>query len=160
MAIFVFKIMTLIVRTAAKPIIQWVTYHNKLKLQDQNTNMKYVKDYIIWTGQAFNYYNIKINRKLFGLSKTEVIKPLSNEKAIEKGAEFLSEFLIYSILIILPVIEYLRSNKASKEVEFLRQQEIRRMKNDIDALEKQNENLRNRINEMSNIFAEVINTKI
>ena len=165
MAIFVFKVMTLVVRTAAKPIIQWVTYYNKLKLQEQNTNLNFVKDSIIWTGQAYNYYNIKMNRILFGLSKTEVIKPLSSDKAIEKGAEFLSEFLIYTILITLPILEYIRTNNISKEVEYLRQQEIRRMNNDIDALERQNEILKNRLKEMSMILDGIktmneINTKI
>lgn len=159
MAIFVFKVMTLVVRTAAKPIIQWVTYYNKLKLQEQNTKLKLLKDSILWIGQAYNYYNIRLNRIIFGLSRTEVIKPLSNEKAIEKGAEFLSEFLIYSILIVLPVLEYIRSNNASKEIEFLREKEVSRMQNDIDKLEKENEKLRERLQNIGKILDE-INTKI
>jgi optic atrophy 3 protein len=159
MAIFVFKVVTLIVRTVAKPLIQWVTYYNKLKLQEQRSNLAFIKDRIIWTGQVVNYYNVKINRQLFRLSKTEPIKPLSEDKAIEKGAEFLSEFLVYSILITLPIYEYLRQNKINKQTEYLKEQEIRRMKNDINALTAQNQNLIENINELKSLLIE-LNKKI
>jgi hypothetical protein len=56
-------------------------------------------------------------------------------------------------------MEYLRTNKASKEIEFLREQEVRRMQNDIDSLEKKNEILFNNLKELSGILEE-INTKI
>ncbi len=148
MAIFVFKIMTVVIKTVAKPIIQWVTFYNKQMLQEQNTKLKTIKNIIIYIGQSYNYFNVKLNRKLFGLSKADVIKPLSNEKAIEKGAEFLSEFLIYSIIIIIPIIELIKNNNASKELEFLRQEKVKKMKNEIEILEQKNENLRKRLNEI------------
>lgn len=155
MAILIFKVVTLVVRTVAKPLISWVTYYNRLKLQEKNSSLKFIKNEIIWTGQVVNYYNIKINRKLFRLSNTEPIKLLSEEKAIEKGAEFLSELLIYSILIVLPVMEWFRQSKANKEAESLKEQEIRRMKNDIFALAHENGELIAKIDEIKMIMKEI-----
>ena len=137
MAILVFKFVTLIVRTIAKPLISWVTYYKRLKLQEQNPKLAFIKNKVVWVGQVVNYYNIKINRKLFRLSTTEPIKPLSEEKAIEKGAEFLSEFLVYSILISLPVIEWLRQNKITKENEF--------SKEELEKLAKENPEIKSAI---------------
>lgn len=159
MAILVFKVVTLVVRTIAKPLISWITYYKRLKLQEQNSKLDFIKNKIVWIGQVVNYYNIKINRKLFRLSSNEPIKPLSEDKAIEKGAEFLSEFLVYSILISLPVLEWYRQSKITKEQEYLKEQELRRMKNDILALSEQNNELRARMEELRNIMKE-INNKI
>jgi len=159
MAILLFKVVTLVVRTIAKPIISWVTYYNRMKLQEKNSNLKFIKDDIVWIGQIVNYYNIKINRKLFRLSSTEPIKSLSEEKAVEKGAEFLSELLVYSILITLPVIEWYRQSKINKEAEYLKEQEIRRMKNDIFALTHENSDLIQKIDEIKQLMKQ-INDKI
>lgn len=159
MAILLFKVVTLVVRTVAKPLISWVTYYNRLKLQEKNSKLAFIKNEIVWIGQVVNYYNIKINRKLFRLSTLEPIKPLSEDKAIEKGAEFLSELLIYSILIALPVLEWYRQSNINKEAEFLKEQEIRRMKNDIFALTHENEELIAKIDEIKMLMKE-INDKI
>jgi len=158
MAILVFKVVTLVVRTIAKPLISWVTYYNRLKLQEQKSNLVFLKNKIVWIGQAYNYYNIKINRSLFRLSKSDPIKPLSEDKAIEKGAEFISEFLVYSILITLPVLEWYRQAKITKEADYLKDQELRRMTNDILALKEQNNQIKAKVEELQ-MFIKEINNK-
>ena len=155
MAILIFKVVTLVVRTIAKPLIQWITFYNRLKLQEKNSKLNFIKEEIVWMGQVVNYYNIKINRKLFRLSNTEPIKPLSEEKAIEKGAEFLSELLVYTILISLPVMEWFRQSKINKEAEFLKEQQIRRMKSDIYALTYKNNELIAKIDEIKFLIKEI-----
>jgi len=159
MAILVFKVVTLVVRTIAKPLISWVTYYNRLKLQEQKSNLVFLKNKIVWIGQAYNYYNIKINRSLFRLSKSDPIKPLSEDKAIEKGAEFISEFLVYSILITLPVLEWYRQAKITKEADYLKDQELRRMTNDILALKEQNNQIKAKVEELQ-MFIKEINNKL
>jgi len=157
MSILVFKFVTLIVRTIAKPLISWLTYYNRLKMKEQNAKFAFVKNRIINIGQLGNYYNIKINRKLFRLSSREPIKPLTEEKAIEKGAEFLSEFIVYSILISLPVLEWYRQSLISKEIENQKEQEIKNIKSDLGELTKQNNVLREKLNELKFIMSEISN---
>jgi hypothetical protein len=157
MSILVFKFITLIVRTIAKPLISWLTYYNRLKMKEQNAKFAFVKNRIINIGQLGNYYNIKINRKLFRLSSKEPIKPLTEEKAIEKGAEFLSEFIVYSILISLPVLEWYRQSLISKEIENQKEQEIKNIKSDLGELTKQNNVLREKLNELKFMMSEISN---
>jgi len=157
MSILVFKFVTLIVRTIAKPLISWLTYYNRLKMKEQNAKFAFVKNRIINIGQLGNYYNIKINRKLFRLSSREPIKPLTEEKAIEKGAEFLSEFIVYSILISLPVLEWYRQSLISKEIENQKEHEIKNIKSDLGELTKQNNVLREKLNELKFIMSEISN---
>ena len=62
-------------------------------------------------------------------------------------------------MIILPVWEYVRSNNAAKEGEFLRCQEVRRMQDEIFALDRENEKLKERLRDLDKVLLE-INTKI
>lgn len=155
MSNIVLKFMTLVVRTIAKPLISWVTYYNKLKLVEQNAKFAFIKNRIINIGQITNYYNIKINRKLFRLSSKEPIKPLSEEKAIEKGAEFVSEFIVYSILISLPVIEWYRQSLISKEVERQKELEVQKIRSDLNALAQQNKVIKEKLSELKFLMSEI-----
>lgn len=155
MAILVFKVFTLVVKTVAKPLISWITHYNKLKLQESNSKFLFIKNKIVWVGQVVNYYNIKINRKLFRLSNNEPIKALSEDKAVEKGAEFISELLVYSIVITLPILEWYRGSQIAKQEQYLKDQEIRRIKSDLSALKEQNTTLKDKINELKQILNEM-----
>ena len=155
MAILLFKVFTVIVKTTAKPIIQWVTYYKRLKLQEPNSKFKVIKEKIIWVGQFINFYNVKINRRLFSLSKTEPIKSLSEDKAIEKGSEFISELLVYSIVLSLPIMEWIRQNKINKQNEFIKEEGIRKIKYDIYHLHLQNVLLKIKLDKLKNNLEEL-----
>lgn len=159
MAIILFKIATLVIKTIAKPIISWATYYNRMKLQEPGDKYKFVKNKIVYVGQITNYYNTKINRRLFRLSTIDPIKNLPEEKAIEKGAEVLSEFLIYTILISLPVMEWLRQKRITRYKEYIRKQSLRRIKSDIECVVRNNESLSREIKELK-FMLEEINKKI
>ena len=134
MSLFVFKIITLVVRTLAKPMIAWVTHYKKLALLQSKSDINlFWKNRLVNLGNKVDHFNSYINRKIFRL-KPEPFKKLSDEKALERGAEFFSEVLIYSILISLPVIEYLRQTKSNAEIEFIREKGLRRMRNDIEQM--------------------------
>ena len=117
MSLFVFKIITLVVRTLAKPMIAWVTHYKKIALLQSNSDINtFWRNRLINLGNRVDQFNVYINRKIVGL-KQENYKKLSDEKALERGAEFFSEVLVYSILISLPVIEYVRQTKLNKKNE-------------------------------------------
>ena len=120
MSTFMFKVMNLVVRTIAKPLISWVTHYKKLKFKEESGSKVqiFLRRKLINVGQSWNYYNILINRKLFKISSSNTsINSLSEEKALERGAEFISEILIYSLLILIPLLEWWRLSKISKAKE-------------------------------------------
>lgn len=155
MSLFVFKIITLVVRTLAKPMIAWVTHYKKLALMNQESEInKFWRNRLINLGNRVDYFNIYINRRILGL-KFEHHKKLSNDKALERGAEFFSELLVYSILISLPVIEYIRQSKINKETEFIREKGLRRMNNDMNEIHKQNEKVNDSVDEILKVLKEI-----
>jgi hypothetical protein len=159
MAIFIFKVLALLVRTIAKPMISWATYYKRIKLQQVEYKDHWIRHQVANLGQIVNYYNTKLNRKMFKLSATDPIKLLPEEKAIEKGAEFISEFLIYTILISLPVFEWYRQSRISKHKELVKERGIKRMKNDLEKILCENQELRKNLGELK-IVLEELNTKI
>ncbi len=159
MAIFIFKILALVIRTTAKPIITWATYYNRLKLQESNTKYKYIRKYIISTGQITNYYNTKFNRIFFRLPSTDPIKRLTEDKAIEKGAELASEILIYTILLSLPIFEWWRQSKINKAKEEMKEIGLKRLRIDVELLSEDNKKIKEELKIMKNFLSE-INSKL
>jgi hypothetical protein len=116
MAVFLFKVVSIAVRTLARPLINWLSYYNRIKMQEsKNIFAIFMKNKLIFLGQNFHYYNVLLNRKIFGLSKESVIKPLTEDKALERGAELISEMIVYSILLIVPSYEMIKSYKTTQQ---------------------------------------------
>lgn len=159
MAIFIFKIIAVVIRTVAKPLITWATYYNRIKLQEPNSKYIFLRKYILWIGQMTNYYNTRLNRKVFKLPATDPIKKLTDDKAIEKGAEFASEVLIYTILLSLPMLEWWRQSSISKLKDEMKETGIKRMRVDAELLGQQNSKLKSELKELKGLLCE-INSKL
>ena len=159
MAIFIFKIIAVVIRTVAKPLITWATYYNRIKLQEPNSKYIFLREYILWIGQMTNYYNTRLNRKVFKLPATDPIKKLTDDKAIEKGAEFASEVLIYTILLSLPILEWWRQSSITKLKEEMKETGIKRMRVDAELLGQQNSKLKSELKELKGLLCE-INSKL
>jgi hypothetical protein len=157
MAILIFKVLALVIRTVAKPLISWASYYNRIKLQESNHKYMFVKEYIIWFGQMTNYYNTKFNRKFFKLPSSDPIKKLSEDKAIEKGAEFISEVIIYTILLSIPIFEWWRQSKIASIKEEMKDTNIKRMRIDVELISKQNSKLKKELKEIKEILKEINN---
>jgi hypothetical protein len=135
MSVFFVKGLSLLVRTLARPIINWVSYYNRIKMQEsEHTVVVFARNKIEKLGQNFNYYNTLFNRKLFKLADTQPIKPLTSEKALERGAELISEFIVYSILLTLPTMEMFRQLRNNKIKEQKKKDYLISIQNDIDKL--------------------------
>lgn len=157
MAIFIFKVIALVVRTVAKPLITWATYYNRIRLQESNHKYIFMKEYIIWLGQMTNYYNTKLNRKVFKLPSNDPIKKLSEDKAIEKGAECLSELIIYTILLSIPIMEWWRQSKISKLKEEIKEQSVKRIQQDVELLNEENKRLKKELKNVKEILMQINN---
>ena len=151
--LLILKIVTVVVRTAAKPMINWISHYKRLELQRGDTNKfnKFMRERSYLIGQTINYYHTRVNRLLFNLPK-DTIKLLPPEKAIDKGAEFISEFILYVILLGLPVLEWTRQNKENKKLEFYKEKRIRRMKNDMSHIRETNILLKKELLELNELL--------
>ncbi len=135
-----FKVMNLVVRTIAKPLVSWVTHYKKLQFKEESQSkfQKFSHKKLIWAGQTFNYYNVLINRKLFKISTGGTTIPeLSEEKALERGAEIIGEILVYSLLILIPFLEWLRLSKISKKKELQKENFIKETRIMLDEVMKE-----------------------
>jgi hypothetical protein len=118
-------------------------------LESSNSKItKLIRRKLIWTGQQVHYYNTSVNRRIFRLDSKDPIKALPEEKALEKGAEFFSEIIIYSILISFPLYEWYKTRVETKEKEQRKKFRIKKMENDIVALNKQLAELKQQLNEI------------
>lgn len=105
------KLTSLLVRTVAKPIAT--------TLKQQAKNHESFKNACIRIAQTMHQTDIRLRMSLLGEKKIK-IRPLNDNKAIENGANFLSEFFIFSVAGSLIFYESYRSRKkASNEKDAL-----------------------------------------
>lgn len=105
------KLTSLLVRTVAKPIAT--------TLKQQAKNHESFKNACIRIAQTMHHTDIRLRMSLLGEKKIK-IRPLNDNKAIENGATFLSEFFIFSVAGSLIFYESYRSRKkASNEKDAL-----------------------------------------
>ncbi|OMJ92022.1 hypothetical protein SteCoe_5341 [Stentor coeruleus] len=78
----------------------------KNSLKYKNDHHPLVRKSILSLGQLYHVFHIKIQRKVMNMSSSETyVKPLSDEKALEQGAEFFGEILAYGTLFVWGVYE-------------------------------------------------------
>lgn len=126
------------IRTMAKPVVKWILDHKKTDILG-NVKIGKIGKVLVYIGQKHNIITTKINRKIMGLSNISEIKHLTEEKALEKGTEFCSELIVYSILIFVPIIEWKKQAKISALKEKNEMDELEDLKNCVIKLSQKNE---------------------
>ncbi len=158
MSTFMFKVMNLVVRTIAKPLVSWVTHYKKMKYKEESGSkfQQATRRRLIWAGQNWNYYNVLINRKLFKISTgNATISDLSEDKAIEKGAEIFGEFFVYSLLIIIPLAEWIRLSKIAKQKEQIKENFLSETRIFIDEVAKEAHEIEDEILKIKSLVLEI-----
>jgi hypothetical protein len=152
MSVFLLKAITLMVKTLARPLINWVSYYNRLKMQESNKkHIIIIRNRLIQLGNTFNYYNTLFNRKIFKLSDKQPIKPLADDKALERGAELISETIVYSILLIVPTIEMIRTYKNNKKKEQDKKENFIKIQKKVEKLIENHNRSISDINELKRV---------
>ena len=104
----IFKLVSLIIRLFTKPM----TNYFKASLKSKKIEKPFVRELIMGLGQKYNRWNVIITRSFSGMGSIDYIKPLSDEKALDSGAEFVGEIIAYGTLLIWGIYEV---NKLSKD---------------------------------------------
>lgn len=145
------KLTSLLVRTVAKPIATTITALAR--------NNDVFKSGCIRVAQAVHSTDVKLRMRLVGQNKVKV-RPLNDKKAIENGAKFLSEALLFSVAGSLIIYESVRSRrKAQDEKQSVRgdisdlQEDIGEVKNLLKALSKEIDNLQKATHDAAEVQA-------
>lgn len=148
------KSFNIMIRTLARPIIEWIIKHKKEDLSGK-IEFGILGRLLSKIGQKWNVIQVKVNRKSYGISSLSEIKPLSNEKALEKGTEVFTEFTIYSLLIFIPIIEWRRQGKVSKVKENKEKEYLNSINEKLRHLKLEEEILEGRLIEINKKIIDV-----
>lgn len=129
------KLTSLLVRTVAKPIATTLTALAR--------NNELFKSACILIAQRVHSTDVKLRMRLVGQNKIKV-RPLNDKKAVENGARFLSEVILFSVAGLLIVYESARARrKAADEKQTVRgdisdlQDDIAEVKSLLQALSRE-----------------------
>lgn len=146
-----FRIFNHVIKTLARPAINWLTHYKKAILKEKRNSkgpvLVIVKSFV-YLGQLTNKINIKINKKIFNIKSLDETKLLAEDKALEKGIETFSEGLIYLLILSIPIYEYTRISAQAKEQTEGKKCKIQFMENELLRLSNRNCSLREQIAEL------------
>jgi Optic atrophy 3 protein (OPA3) len=93
--------------------------------------------------------NIKIQRRLMNMSGGDsYVKPLSDEKALESGAEFIGEVLAYGTLFIWGIYEINKYSNDAKSKEAAQKEIIAKIHSRIEGIELDNKRIFDKIEQI------------
>lgn len=147
MSLIIIKAITILVKTTAKPIVSWISYYNKIVLREsQDVKHNIIKRKLIDLGQNYNFFYTKFNRMILRLKKTDPIRLLPEDKALEKGVEFLSELMAYSIILTIPIYELNKAYKDKDNAALEERYRFIKITSGVDFIEEQNANILEKLN--------------
>lgn len=115
-----FKVVSLVIRMFTRPVSNYL----KNSLKYKHDHHPYIKLQILNLGQFYHRIQIKIQRRLMNLSSNDsYVKPLSDDKALESGAEFIGEIIAYGTLFVWGIYEINKYNEDAKAKD-LKQAEV------------------------------------
>lgn len=121
------KLTSLLVRTVAKPIATAI----KAQAKEHET----FRQGCIRIAQTVHHTDIRLRMSLLGEKKIK-IRPLNDKKAVENGANFLSEFFIFSVAGSLIFYESNRSRKKAANERDALADDIATLQDEIDYIKR------------------------
>ncbi|RCH95109.1 hypothetical protein CU098_008747 [Rhizopus stolonifer] len=131
------KLGSLLIRTLAKPVAT--------SIKTQAKNHPRFKEFCINLAQRSHKLEMTLKMKFLGY-KTEKIRPLNDARAIESGANFLSEGFVFSVAATIIIAESWRSHTTSKN-------RRNHVDDALEGLEQQNKSLMESIEETRRLHA-------
>ena len=91
------------------------------------------------------------------MNDKQPIKPLSDDKALERGAELISETIVYSILLIVPTLEMIRTYKNNKKKELEKKENFTKIQKNVERLIENHNKSMNDVKELKDIVDKINN---
>lgn len=76
------------------------------------------------------------------------VKPLTEEKAAELGAEIIGDTFVYSVAASLILFEYVRSKKKEQDAEDTQNSQIAKLDDSMRRLEREMKDIKKRLSDM------------
>jgi len=143
------KLGFLLIKQVSKPIAKQIAARSK--------NSRLFREYVcIPVAQLFHWYEIKMKMRMLNIGgKVTKVPKLNEAKAIEQGAEILSEMIIISIASAILIYEYNRSKEKEDAKESAKAKDMDKIKNKIFELEFKQEKQTTQIRELSKLVIEL-----
>jgi hypothetical protein len=103
------KLGLLAVKQIAKPIA------NRAKAAAKESAI--FKSVVVWIGRGLHRTSIQVTRLSEGKVSLEYITPLSEAAAVDRGAEFVSELVIYVVAASTTVYEFARAQQVARPLQ-------------------------------------------
>ncbi|KAG5622495.1 hypothetical protein H5410_007713 [Solanum commersonii] len=143
MALPLLKLGTLALKTLSKPI------GSRLK-QQARLHPKF-RNFIVSMAQANHRITTTMQRRLYGHATNVEIRPLDEEKAVQAAVDLLGEAFVFSVAVAALYFEVQRSSRSEAKKEELRRQDLEQMRERDDALSREVENLKSKIQELEQL---------
>ncbi|XP_006364320.1 OPA3-like protein [Solanum tuberosum] len=137
------KLGTLALKTLSKPI------GSRLK-QQAGLHPKF-RNFIVSMAQANHRITTTMQRRLYGHATNVEIRPLDEEKAVQAAVDLLGEAFVFSVAVAALYFEVQRSSRSEAKKEELRRQDLEQMRERDDALSREVESLKSKIQELEQL---------
>ena len=78
------------------------------------------------------------------------VKPLTDERAAELGAEIIGDTFVYGVAASIIIFEYARSKKKEQDAEDKQNNQIAKLNDSIRRLEREMKDIKKRLNDTNN----------
>ncbi|XP_055809258.1 OPA3-like protein [Solanum dulcamara] len=137
------KLGTLALKTLSKPVAA------RLK-KEAGLHPKF-RNFIISIAQANHRMTTTMQRRIYGHATDVGIRPLNEEKAVQAAVDLLGEIFVFSVAGAIVVFEVQRNSRAEAKKEELRRQEMEKLRQRDEALEKEIKGLKSKIQELEQL---------
>ena len=99
---------------------------------------------------VFHWLEVVVKMRWMGTTGPTHVKPLTEERAAELGAEIIGDTFVYSVAASLIIFEYVRSKKKEQDAEDTQNNQIAKLNDSMQRLEREMKDIKKRLSDMDN----------
>ena len=97
---------------------------------------------------VFHWLEVFVKMRWMGTTGPTHIKPLTEEKAAELGAEIIGDTFVYGVAASIVIFEYVRSKKKEQDAEDSQNNQIANLNDSMQRLEREMRDIKKRLGDM------------
>ncbi len=138
------KLASLFVRTLSKPLAA--------SIKNQAKNHPKFKAFCISIAQTYHSIDVRLKRKLLlnpstANENTEAVRPLNDTRAVELGANFIGEGIVFTVAVLTIFAELYRSSRNAKSQKESVEDSLKMLEKGYKELLDEQQSLRNDMSE-------------